>query len=165
MKNIKKIIVLTSIVGALGVAGIVYADAAKTPVDIAAALTGKTVSDVTKERAQGKTYGTIANEAGKLDEFKAQMLEQRKALLDQMVKDGKINKEKADEIYNAIKNNQATCDGKGSAKIGKNNGVSFGKGQGSCGIGNGLGKGSGKGMGRGIGRANGGCSGGGCGIN
>jgi hypothetical protein len=68
---------------------------------------------------------------------KTQMLEQKKAVLDQRVKDGKLTQEKADEIYNAIKSNQATCDGTGSAQIGKKYGVGFGMGQGA---GKGMGK-------------------------
>ena len=155
MKGFKKIIVVAAVVGVLGAAGIAYAADIKTPADIAAVLTGKSITDVNKERAEGKTYGTIAKEAGKLDEFKDQMLEQRKAVLDQRVKDGKITQQQADEGYNAIKNNQVTCDGAGNAKIGKKYGAGFGNGQGA-------GLGRGKGMGRGAG--NGGCNGAGCGM-
>src|SRR5665647_1508566 len=103
MKNMKKIIAVSALVVVLGVAGIAYAAENKTPADITSALTGKSVTDVNAERAAGKTYGTIANEAEKLDEFKAQMLEQRKAVLDQRVKDGQITQEQADVMYNNIK--------------------------------------------------------------
>ncbi len=152
MKNFKKLLAVVAVVGVLGTTGIVYAATeAKTPAEVVSGLTGKTVEDVTKERAEGKTYGTIANEADKLDEFKAQMLEQKKAILDQRVKDGTLTQAQADEIYNQIKENQATCDGTGSARIGRGTGAGFG--QGSCG---GLGMGSsaqgqGRGQGRGMG--------------
>ena len=144
MKNIKAIIAMSALVVVLGVAGVAYAADYKTPADIAAAVTGKSINDVNAERAEGKSYGTIANEAEKLDEFKAQLLEQRKAVLDQRVKDGQITQEQADEMYNNIKDKQSTCTGEGS-----------GQGAG-CGMGQGKGQGMGKGMGRGAG--NGSCT-------
>ncbi|HEY5587188.1 MAG TPA: DUF2680 domain-containing protein [Ruminiclostridium sp.] len=144
MKNIRTIVAVVAAVCVLGTAGIAYAADIKTPADIAAVLTGKSVTDVNEERAAGKTYGTIAKEADKLDEFQVQMLEQRKAVLDQRVKDGEITQQQADEIYNTIKNNQATCDGTGNAKLGKQFGMGFGNGQGA-------GRGTGQGMGRGMG--------------
>lgn len=148
MKSIKKMIGIFAVVGVLGVAGMVYAEGSKLPGDVAAALTGKSLTDVNKERANGKTYGSIAKEAGKLDEFKAQMLEQRKAALDNQVKAGRITQEQADQIYNNIKNNQALCDGTGNAKPGSRQGL-------GCGMGKGQGFGKGQGVGRGTG--NGGC--------
>lgn len=155
MKNIKKVVAMVVSVCVIGVAGMVYAAEIKTPADIAASLTGKSVTDINKERTEGKTYGTIANEAGKLEDFKAQMLEQRKALLDHKVKDGQITQQQADDIYNAIKNNQATCDGTGNAQLGKRNGM-------GCGNGQGVGRGRGQcmmGRGCGLGNNGGNCSG------
>jgi hypothetical protein len=147
MKNMKKMVLLAAAVGIMGSAGAVYAATAKTPADIASALTGKTVEDVVKEKAAGKTYGTIAKDAGKLEEFKVQMLEQKKLMLDQKVKDGVMTQEQADTIYNNIKDNQANCDGTGNSEIGKKCGAGFGKGMGN-GTGNGMK--NGKGMGRGM---------------
>jgi hypothetical protein len=157
MKSMKKIITVVAVVGVLGAAGFAYAADIKTPADVVAALTGKSVTDLNKERASGKTYGTIANDAGKLAEFKTQMLEQKKSVLDARVSDGKITQPQADDIYNAIKTNQATCDGTGNEKIGKKNGVGFGNGQGT-------GSGKGQGMGRGA-RMGGGMSNVGCGVS
>lgn len=161
MKNLKRLFVLTIAVGVIGLAGVAYAADIKTPADIASALTGKSVEDVTKEHTEGKTYGKIAADADKLEEFKVQMLEQKKAILDQRVKDGTLTQQQADEIYNKIKDNQATCDGTGNAQIGKKSGAGFGQGKG---MGNGIGRGMGNGMGRGCGSGigNGGCSGAGC---
>ena len=136
-------------VGILGTAGVAYAAAAKTPAEIAAGLTGKTVEEVAQERAAGKTYGTISNDAGKLEEFKAQMLEQKKAVLDQRVKDGTLTQQQADDIYNAIKNNQANCTGSGNARIGGGFGRGAGMRQGAGGR---MGRG---GMGYGVGMGNG----------
>ena len=150
MKNKKTIFVVLTLVGVLGLAGTAFAAGISTPAEIAAAVTGKTVSQVVQERAAGKTYGTIANDAGQLEQFKAQMLEQKKLILDQRVQDGKLTQAQADAIINALKNNQATCTGNGSAQIGKNYGAGFGKGTGS-----GLGQGSGQGKGQGEMHGNG----------
>ncbi|XCH79154.1 MAG: DUF2680 domain-containing protein [Candidatus Dehalobacter alkaniphilus] len=160
MKNVKKLIALVTVVGVLGVSGAAYAADIKTPAELAAALTGKTVTEVTQERAEGKTYGAIALEAGKLDEFKTQMLEQKKAVLDQRVKDGTLTQQQADQILTRIKNNQAVCDGTGSAGIGS---AGIGRGAGA-GTGFGQGKGMGSGRGSGTGSCNGSGFGGGMGL-
>ncbi|MCB2288945.1 hypothetical protein LGK97_04090 [Clostridium sp. CS001] len=128
MKNIKKIVLSLAVVSVLSSSVVFAVVSAKTPAEITSGITGKTVGEVTKQKATGKTYGTIANEAGKLEEFKADILLQKKAILDQRVKDGSLTQGSADEIYNSIKTNQTTCDGTGSAGIGKMNGVGFGQG-------------------------------------
>lgn len=147
IKNFKKAAFVLAAIIVLGSAGAVYAATYKTPADIVAGLTGKTADQVADQRETGKTYGQIANDAGKLDEFKAQMLEQKKAILDQRVKDGTLTQAQADEIYNSIKERQAACDGTG---LGMMNGR--GLGAGSCGMGQGAGLGSGAGRGCGMGR-------------
>ena len=150
MKNIKSYIAAATIIGLLGVTGTAFAAVTgKTPAEITAGLTGKTVEQVITERATGKTYGSIANEAGKLDEFKTQTLEQKKSFLDQRVADGNLTQEQADAILNSIKTNQTTCDGTGSARIGKSMAAGFGQGQGQ-------GMGKGQGMRNGTGLRNGG---------
>lgn len=144
MKNFKKLIVAATIVGILGVVGVAgaaVATGATSPADIVAGLTGKSVDNVRAERAAGKTYGTIAQEAGKLDAFKKENLAQKKAMLDERVKAGNLTQAQADATYKSIEANQATCDGAGSAKMGPKNGMSFGQGMGNGG-----------GMGRGMGR-------------
>lgn len=55
---------------------------------------------------------------------------QKKAVLDQRVKEGNLTQEQSDAIYKSIEANQATCDGTGSAAIGQRNGMGFGQGQG-----------------------------------
>jgi len=162
MMNFKKLLVVATVVGLLGAAGAAYASTAKTPAEITAELTGKTVTELSSERSTGKTFGTIANEAGKLAEFKTQMLEQKKTLLDQRVNDGKLTQEQADNIYNNMQSNQATCDGTGNAGIGKNYGAGFGQGNG---MGNGNGSCDGTGKGNGSGMRNGTGMGFGRGLN
>lgn len=155
MKSFKKLVAVITAIGILGAGSAVYAAAAKTPAEIVSGLTGKSVEDLYKERAEGKTYGTIAKDAGKLDEFKVQILEQKKSVLDQRVENGTLTQAQADEVYNAVKDNQAVCDGTGSAGIGRKYGAGFGQGSGI---------GSGQGMGRGAGMRSGNGFGGGMGA-
>ncbi|HOJ10041.1 MAG TPA: DUF2680 domain-containing protein [Clostridiales bacterium] len=156
MKNMKKFAAVLAVVAIIATAGAVFAADLKTPVEIVSGLTGKSVESLSQERAAGKTYGAIAMESGKLDEFKVQILEQKKALLDQKVKGGTLTQEKADEIYNAIKENIANCDGSGATCIGRKYGVGFGSGSGAC-AGNGIcnGTGAGNSTSTGIGASNG----------
>ncbi len=140
MKNIKKTALITLAVAIVLTTGVAFAAEFKTPADIVSALTGKTAADVQKERAEGKTYGTIAKESGKLDEFKTQMLEQKKAGLDQRVKDGVITQERADEIYNAVKSNSINCDGTGNG-MGKGGYGKMNNSSGTCGGNYGMGRG------------------------
>lgn len=163
MKNFKKLIVSATIIGMLGVVGTAYAAVVKSPAEITAGLTGQTIAEVNQQRATGKTYGTIANDAGKLAEFQAQMLEQKKAILDQRVSNGQITQQQADQIYNIIKTNQATCNGTGSAQLGQGYGLGIGNGTG-LGAGQGLGRRNGSGR-RGNGMGNGICTGIGIGVN
>lgn len=78
-----------------------------------------------------------------IEEFKAQMLEQKQAILDERIADGTMTQEEADAIMEAIKENMADCDGSGSGRIGAGMGARFGGGMGgqnrSCGNGGGCG--------------------------
>jgi hypothetical protein len=148
MKNIKTFALAIAVVSTLSSSIVFAAVTTKSPADITAGLTGKTASQVIEAKASGKTYGSIAKEAGKLEEFKTESLIQKKAILDQRVAEGKLTKEKADEIYNTLKTNQENCDGAGGGSVGKMNGVGFGQGQG---MGKGKGSGQGNGMGQGAG--------------
>ncbi|NTV89049.1 MAG: DUF2680 domain-containing protein [Clostridiales bacterium] len=146
-RNFKRVIAIVVAVLVLGTAGAAFAATYKTPAEIVAGLTGQTTEQVFAERAEGKTYGTIANDAGKLEEFKAQILAQKKAILDQRVKDGTLTQAQADAAYNAIAANQAICDGTGSG-IGMGCGAGYGTGTGSCGLGGGMSGGMGRGAGK-----------------
>lgn len=149
MKFKKKMIAVVATLGIFAVAGTAYAAEFKTPADIVSGLTGKTVEEVTAERYAGKTYGTLANEAGELEQFKQEMLEQKKVILDQRVEEGTLTQEQADSFYSRMEENQATCDGTGSAQMGMRGGAGFGMGM------QGRGQGSGYGMrGQGLGFGN-----------
>lgn len=154
MKKMKKILVVTAVVGLLGASGLMaYAATAQTPAEITAEVTGRTVEDVYAEHQEGSSYGTIASEAGVLDEFKELMLEQKKEVLDERVAAGTLTREEADAIYNTLVENQLTCDGTGSEGVKMQNGAGFGSA--NClhdGTGRGMGKGSRMGQGGGMGR-------------
>lgn len=146
MKNIRNIIAAGALTLAMGVTSLTVFAAAKydNPQDALAGLTGKTIEEITDERyEEGKTYGEIAAEAGKLDEFKAELFEQKKEIIQERVTDGTLTQERADEILENIENNQATCDGTGSGRGfgGMMNGSGFGFGHGMMnGRGNGFGR-------------------------
>ena len=146
----KKKLLVIAVVLAISVAGAVFAYAA-TPADIVSDLTGLTQEEVAELRASGSTYGQIAQDEGKFEEFKAAFLEARKERLAQMVADGRITQERADEIIETISERIASCDGsfagtsKGEFKMG------FGAGKGlmnGSGEGNGFAR-AGQGMRRG----------------
>lgn len=155
MKTIKRLAIVGIAVLTLA-AGAVTAFAASqyaTPAEAVAGLTGREVQSVIDERTEtGKSYGTIANEAGILDEFKPEMLETKKNKLAARVEAGRMTQEQADAILAKIETNQANCDGTGTghrmngtgsgtgAKFGQ--GSSQGHGQSGRGMGNGLRNGS-----------------------
>ncbi|QSX06474.1 hypothetical protein JYG23_03170 [Sedimentibacter sp. zth1] len=153
MTKIKKIITLGTVLLVVGATSMTAFAASnyKTPADVVAGLTGKTVEAVIEAKQEtGKTYGTLANDAGKLEEFKKENIEIKKDILEEKVADGILTQEKADEIINAIVENQANCDGTGSAKIGQEYGIGFGKG-------NGHGMRNGEGQGKRMGNSKGSC--------
>lgn len=153
MKNIRKVTIIAAVVlvvGATGVTGFA-ASLYQSPAEALAGITGQTVESLMAERQEtDKTYGKIAADAGKLDEFKAEAMEIKKDKLSAQVADGKITQEKADTIIKTIEENQANCDGTGSHRIGQDEGARFGmNGQGQ-GEGQGLANGNhGQGMGQG----------------
>lgn len=158
MNNLKKIITIGTVVLTLGATTITAFAVSnyKTPADAVADLTGKTVESVIAEKAKtNKTYGTMAKEADKLDEFKEAVLEMKKAILTQQVAAGIITQEKADEVIKALEDNQELCVGTSTAKIAKNNDIKFR----FNGMGNGKGNGlrNGNGQGRGNVFCNGSC--------
>lgn len=151
MKQIRKMLALAlAVVMALSVSVTGFAAAYSTPAEAAAGVTGKTLEEVLAERATGKTFGTIAKDAGKLEEFKDAVLEIKKERLEELVKAGSITQADADEILAIIKERQAICDGTGNAGGGLGLGMGRGTGRGASGAGAGRGAGRGAG-GRGIG--------------
>lgn len=116
MVMLKKAAVILGIVTALCATGITAyaATSYKTSAEIVAELTGRTVQDVADERAEtGKTYGMIAKEAGKLEDFQTAMVEMRKSYYSGLVNDGSMTRQQADTAVAAIENHHANCDGTG----------------------------------------------------
>lgn len=156
MKNIKKLIIagIAVLTMAAGSATAFAISKYETPADAVAGLTGREVQSVIDERTQtGKTYGTIANEAGVLDKFKAEMLEMKKKAVAARVAAGTMTQEQANAIIARIEKNQVSCDGTGTGYAQNGSGLGSGAGFGK---GNGQGRGQhGRGLGNGL--CNGSC--------
>ncbi|MHB1454011.1 MAG: DUF2680 domain-containing protein [Saccharofermentanales bacterium] len=153
-------VVLALAIGAISFTAFA-ASSYSSPAEVAAALTGKSVDEVTAQKSEdGTTYGSIADEAGKLEEFKTEMVALKKDILDEKVAAGTMTQERADEILAAIELNMANCDGTGSGRTGEGMGAGFGFGKGNGqGMRNGQGNGQGMRNGQGGGMGNcGGCT-------
>ena len=151
-----KVVAMAAVVCAFFV-GAAFAAAPKTPAEALASVTGRTVESVIAEKvATGKTYGTLAKEAGKLVEFEKANLEARKENIKERVASGKMTQARADALIKTIEARIAACDHTPS-NFGKEIGAGFGNGQGNgSGQGQGSGGGQGQGSGGGQGQGNGG---------
>ncbi len=146
MKRFNKILVVALVVFAFAAASLTaYALTFNNPAEIVSNLTGKSVEEITEQKfSSGKTYGAIAADEGKLEEFKDEVLKSKKAFLDENVKEGVLTQEEADEYYNYMLEMQEYCTGTGGNFRGM--GCGFG-GRGMMGFGGNGGFG-GRGMGR-----------------
>lgn len=110
MKSLKKILITGLL--ALSIATTAFAASVyNNPAEIVANLTGRTVDSIIDEKYDtGKSFGTIAKEAGKLDEFKAEILELKKEQLAIRVSEGRLSQQQADKIIASIEERQALCD-------------------------------------------------------
>lgn len=157
MKIMKKLVVTVVAVLTLAVGSVTAFAATQyaTPADVVAGLTGREVQSVIDERVQtGKTYGTIASEAGVLEAFKDAVYEIKEDRVQELVADGSITQADADEILAIIQERQAACDGTGNGGAGLGLGIGGGRG---AGRGNGAGRGAGGGRGMGYGLRDGSC--------
>ncbi len=117
MKSVRNIVAASVLSLAMGVTSFTVFAAAKydSPQEALAGMTGKTVEEIAQERAEkNKTYGAIAAEEGVLDEFKTEILEQKKEVLQERVSEGNLGQEDADKIIERIQDHQEACDGEGS---------------------------------------------------
>jgi hypothetical protein len=141
----KRLFVIIAAVVVMSIGAVALAATpAKTPAEIVADLTGKTVDQVIEAREDGKTYGAQAAEADKLQEFKDERLAQYEIALDEAVQENRITQAEADELYETMESRMDSCTGNG-AGAGSNNG---------CGLGNMM---RGSNGGNGLGRMNGSC--------
>ena len=125
MKRARKVIVsCIAVAGLAATLTTALASAAyESPAEAAAGVTGKTLEQVISERQSGKTYGTIANEAGKLSEFKQAMFDLRTLILKEQVSDGTLTEQEATEALSVLEQRQSSCDGTGnSAGLGNGGG-------------------------------------------
>lgn len=124
--------------------------------DAVAKLTGKTVAEVRTERAAGESFADIASASGvSASKVVSDTLAARKAMLAELVKQGKITQVQADAALARMTtrlNQKATSTTAGCAGAGTCTG-------GTCiGTGSGSGAGTGGGRGRGSGGVCGGCT-------
>lgn len=147
MMNLKKIALIGAAVLTVSAIPALATSSYNTPAEIVAGLTGKSVESVTAEKIEtGDPYGALANEYGVLNQFKSQMLEQKKAYLAERVAAGTMTQEQADAIIAAVEARQANCDGISSGGTGARVGAGFGGMNGNCGGGARSGSGCGLGF-------------------
>ena len=150
MKHLKGKAALITAISVISIGSAVTASAAehRTPADIVASLTGKAVANVIQERSEtGKTFGMLAAEAGKLEEFKSEMLTAKEEVCD-----GTGNGAGLGCVYGNGAGNGPGCVYGNGPGCGYGNGAGNGPG---CGYGNGAGRGNGNGWGRGQGAGRG----------
>lgn len=118
----KKVIIAAVTAGLILVGtGTALAATNQSPAEIYAGLKGITVDQAYTERDTGKSFGQLAAEADVLDEFQAQMLENRKSAIQERVTAGTLTQEKADALILRIEENTANCNGTGTG-MGKSSG-------------------------------------------
>lgn len=145
----KKRIIGTIIGLSVLVSGTAFAATFKTPAESVSDLTQIPVEKLYEERQQGKTYGEIANENGVLDQFKDEMLQNKFAIIDERVEEGRITAEDAEALKSQLKERMENCDGTPDgdrARLGLGFGGGMGQGAGrgrGCGFGGGMGYGRG----------------------
>ncbi len=156
MKTNKILIIALVLIMILAATVTAFAFTGRRPTEILAGLTGKTNEELAQMRYEsGRTYGQIAYEEGEevWEEFRDEMLENKKAILEERVTNGYLTQEEADEILNNIEEMQEyhleNGGGFGMMRNRSSNGNGFGMGNG---FGNGNGFGYGNGMGFGGGR-------------
>lgn len=156
MKNVRKLVAVGAMITLVGATSLTAfaATGFTSPAEVLASLTDRTVETVVAEKIDtGKTYGTLANEAGKLTEFKAETIELKNKQLTEKVAAGVMTQERADEITTAMLANQENCDGTGTGNDGVKLGAGFGQGSGNRqGAGNCAGNGTSAGNGAGNGQ-------------
>ncbi|MFA5342086.1 MAG: hypothetical protein WC332_09935 [Clostridia bacterium] len=129
MTKIKRLMVIGLVIlslGAVAVAG-VAATEHKTPAEAYSALSGVTAEEALALRqSTGKTFGMLALEAGKSEEFKSIILEMKKDKINELVANGEITQEEADALLATIEANIANCDGTGMQGAKAGIGLGFG---------------------------------------
>lgn len=134
------IAVITACLLLLGATGVLAATF-KSPAEIYAEVKGVPVEEAYAERVAGTSFGQLAEEAGVLEEFQADMLANRKALIQERVAKGQLTQEQAEFMIENMENRQALCAGSGmygrqagslgqGADVGQGQGLNAKRGQG-----------------------------------
>lgn len=88
------------------------------PVDILTSVIGKSAEEIAASLQEGKSYGAIAAEEGKLTEFHAAMLTAQKDALAAAVANKTITQEEADAQLANLEARMTLCDGTGNCQNG-----------------------------------------------
>ena len=123
MKKIKNIALALGVTTLVASAGIgVYAAEISSPAEILSRITGTSVEKLYESKGSMR-FGELAEQEGIADEFRQEMLANKKAMLDKKVSEGTLTQEQADEMYKNMVENQGTCDGAGIHRGEKNLGL------------------------------------------
>jgi len=131
MKKYKKMILTIGLSAVVLVSsiGVALASDLFSPAEKLSELTGTSVEALYEAKGD-MTFGELAKEEGVLDEFKEDMLEGKKNILDQRVAEKILTQEEADTIYNSLLQNSEDCDGTGTQRREERLGLGFGTGDG-----------------------------------
>lgn len=126
MKTFKKSLLMGTLLAAVAVSTAFAATSQTTPAEILSGLTGKTTQNIWQEKGDtGKTFGTMAKDAGVLSKFQSENREAKQARLNERVAEGRFTKEEAATIMTNFDKRQADCANGDSSMQGGN----FGKGK------------------------------------
>ena len=119
------------LIGATSVIG----ETLKSPAEIYAEIKGISVDEAYAQRNAGNGLCWQDEDAGAREEFRAQMLEDKKAFIQEKVTAGELTQQEADEIIADIENNLANCGGPGYGRSysGNEERPEFGQGPGGRG--------------------------------
>lgn len=119
------------------------------PASILAEKLKISLSEAAALKETGSTYSQVAVVKGiSLDDFRKELIEKRKKLIDERVKEGYISEQQGELMKERIENNISNCDGTGNGGNcrGSGLGMMFGTRGNGCGLGQSKGFGRGKGL-------------------
>ena len=124
----KKILLIVALILSITSVTVYAATNYKSPADIASKVTGKPVEEVVKEKVDSnKSYGELAKDQGKLEEFKNEMFDYKKEVVKEKIEEGAITKEEGDKFLAEMEKHQEFCNGTGRRANGES-GMAFGFG-------------------------------------
>jgi len=123
----------------------VYAAEQGSPAQSLSELTGKSVEELYEAKGD-TTFGALAQELEVAEDFRAGMVANKLAIIEERVDQGALTREAADDMIAVIHENRENCDGTGLNQGDAKLGLGFGRGN-SMGNGNGEKVGGGNGFG------------------